>query len=282
MGLFVLTWLFAFWLSLNPAVASLVETKHINWWPRSYSVNCDEGIHCQLSLENEGGRCRGQYLTNLISLYTTKSYSEAICDCKFVKNVVIRAVPRCRSCKVNSQFSSFPTKIYNLQGRLRRIRHEFGRHEAKNSSTEKSYVVDSITRPRYICEEIHRVRDVPALAYCNVSGACSKETVIDFQNLASREKRRIVVGDISLLTVRGDHESVSITADEDSGCVGAMRGEYCPKYVRETYYGVWGEEKGLELCDFRDIDVSDDGIHWFHLLGWYCCGDYPRLKLLVR
>jgi len=25
--------------------------------------------------------------------YTTKSYSEAICDCKFVKNVVIRAVP---------------------------------------------------------------------------------------------------------------------------------------------------------------------------------------------
>jgi len=54
MGLFVLTWLFAFWLSLNPAVASLVETKHINWWPRSYSVNCDEGIHCQLSLENEG------------------------------------------------------------------------------------------------------------------------------------------------------------------------------------------------------------------------------------
>jgi len=53
----------------------------------------------------------------------------------------------------------------------------------KISSTEKSYVVDSIYPSKVYCEEIHRVRDVPALAYCNVSGACSKETVIDFQIL---------------------------------------------------------------------------------------------------
>ena len=50
-----------------------------------------------------------------------------------------------------------------------------------------------------------------------------------------------------------------------------------PKYTRINGRDLmsedsWSDETGASIfeTEWRDIDVNDDGIHWFHLMGAFC------------
>jgi len=67
-------------------------------------------------------------------------------------------------------------------------------------------------------------------------------------------------------------------------CV-AVGQEYNPRYIRDndTQMAILeGDLRGgpiLERASCRDIDVSEDGVHWYHLLGGICFQDCERLGL---
>jgi hypothetical protein len=55
-----------------------------------------------------------------------------------------------------------------------------------------------------------------------------------------------------------------------------------PTYIKCAHTDVYMTEGALERVDFMDIDISEDGEHWYHLIGGYCIHGYERLELKVR
>jgi hypothetical protein len=109
---------------------------------------------------------------------------------------------------------------------------------------------------------------------------CHKKGIVNFVNFASSKCE--FLGDSEYtFTVCGNDDRVFIPTEDNNSSGRLVIKTIRAKYVKETDTGwFWGDKFERVAC--KDIDISEDGEHWYHLLGSYCLYGYSELKIIYE